>query len=46
VALRQIHAAEEMESSLSNNQALAPAANAKTARGALWPSYRMRQGIG
>jgi O-antigen ligase len=48
VALRQIHAAEEMESSLSDNQALAPApaANAKTARAALWPSYRMRQGIG
>jgi putative inorganic carbon (HCO3(-)) transporter len=48
VALRQIHAAEEMESSLSNNQALAaaPAANNKPARGALWPSYRLRQGIG
>ncbi|HEV2667119.1 MAG TPA: hypothetical protein VG324_19515, partial [Blastocatellia bacterium] len=37
VALRQIHAAEEMESSLSINQALA--ANNKTTRGALWPSY-------
>ena len=48
VALRQIHAAEEMESSLSNNQALAApaAANNKPVRGALWPSYRLRQGIG
>src|SRR5262245_19966594 len=48
VALRQIHAAEEMESSLSNNQALAapPSANNNPARGALWPSYRLRQGIG
>jgi O-antigen ligase len=46
VALRQVHAAEEMESSLPNKQALdvtqAPAA--KTARGALWPSFRLRQG--
>src|SRR5262245_775799 len=44
VALRQIHAAEEeeMESSSSNNQALAPTPGAKPARGVLWPSYRMR----
>jgi O-antigen ligase len=48
VALRQIHAAEEMERSSSdnNNQALAPAPGAITARGSLWPSYRLRQGIG
>src|SRR5262245_27493493 len=49
VALRQIHAAEEMECSLSNNQTLAPAPGApgaKPPRGALRPSYRLRQGIG
>ncbi|HEV2667058.1 MAG TPA: O-antigen ligase family protein, partial [Blastocatellia bacterium] len=48
VGLRQIHAAEEMESSLSDNQALAleEAPDAKPTRGALWPSYRLRQGIG
>src|SRR5215471_12371265 len=46
VALRQIHAAEEMESSSSNNQALAPTPGAKPARGALLPSNRLRQGIG
>jgi O-antigen ligase len=50
VALRQIHSAEEaeaMESSLSNNQAPAawPVAGAGRARGALWPAYRLRQGI-
>jgi O-antigen ligase len=44
VALRQIHAAEEMESSLSDNQE--PTPGAKTARGALWSSNRLRQGIG
>jgi len=48
VALRQIHAAEVMESSLSIKQALAatPAPIAKPARGVLWPAYRLRQGIG
>jgi len=46
VALRQIHAAEEMESSSPNTQNPAgpPEPGAKTARGALWPSYRLRQG--
>ncbi|HKC88440.1 MAG TPA: O-antigen ligase family protein [Blastocatellia bacterium] len=46
VALRQIHAAEEMESSLPNTQNPAgpPEPGAKTARGALWPSYRLRRG--
>jgi O-antigen ligase len=46
VALRRIHAAEEMQSSSSNNQALAPAPVAKPDRGALWQSYRAPQGIG
>jgi O-antigen ligase len=42
VALRQIHAAEEMESSLPNTQtpATPPGPGAKTARGALWQSWR------
>jgi len=40
VALRQIHAAEEMESSLSNNQTMAPAPGAKSTRGVLWPAHR------
>jgi hypothetical protein len=44
VALRHIHAAEEMESSLSEDQA--QAANSKLARGALWPAYRLRHGAG
>jgi hypothetical protein len=46
VALRQIHTAEEMESSLSSDQELeaTPAAGAKTARGVLWPSFRLRRG--
>jgi O-antigen ligase len=46
VALRQIHAAEEMESSLPTNHALdaTPAPAGKTARGSLWPSFRLRQG--
>jgi hypothetical protein len=45
VALRQIHAAEEAESSSPDNQALAPPPPAaKTTRGALWPSVRLRQG--
>jgi len=46
VALRQIHAAKEIESSLPNTQT--PAAplepGAGTARGALWPSFRVRRG--
>jgi len=46
VALRHINTAEEMESSLSNNQALAPAPGAKPAGGVLWPSNRLRQRIG
>ncbi|MBO0726268.1 MAG: O-antigen ligase family protein [Blastocatellia bacterium] len=46
VSLRRIHAAEEMQSSSSNNQALAPTPGAKPAGGALWPSYRAPQGIG
>src|SRR5262249_39584593 len=48
VALRQIHAAEVMESSLSIKQALAatPSPIDKPARGVLWPAYRLRQGIG
>jgi O-antigen ligase len=48
VALRQIHAAEEMESSAPNDQALAstPAPGAKTARGILRLSYRLRHGTG
>jgi O-antigen ligase len=48
VALRQIHAAEETESSLSDDRA--PAAThiaiKRPARGRLWPAYRLRQGIG
>jgi O-antigen ligase len=46
VALRQIHAAEEMESSLPNTQTPAPKPEpgAKTARGVLWPSFRFPQG--
>jgi O-antigen ligase len=46
VALRQIHAAEEMESSLPNpqNPAAPPESGAKMARGAVWPSFRMRRG--
>jgi len=46
VALRQVHSAEEMESSLLDNQAPAatPTPAAKMARGALWPSFRLRQG--
>ncbi|MGH9752303.1 MAG: O-antigen ligase family protein [Blastocatellia bacterium] len=46
VALRRIHAAEEKESLLSNNQVPAPTPIAKPARGALWPAHRLRQGIG
>jgi O-antigen ligase len=44
VALRQIHAAEETESSLPNTQTPAgpPDPGAKTARGVLWPSIRLR----
>jgi O-antigen ligase len=46
VALRQIHAAEEMESSLPTNQALetTPEPEGKMARGALWPSFKTSQG--
>src|SRR5262245_21492480 len=46
VALRQIHAAEEMESSSPNPQTPAPPPEpgAKTARGVLWPSYPLRRG--
>jgi O-antigen ligase len=46
VALRQIHAAEKMESSLPNTQAPAapPEPGAKTARGVLWRSFPLRQG--
>ena len=46
VALRQIHAAEEMESSVPNTQNPAgpPEPGAKADRGALWPSYRLRRG--
>src|SRR5215475_14420886 len=48
VALRQIHAAEERERSLSNNHALAaaPESDTRPARGVLWPAYRLRQGTG
>jgi O-antigen ligase len=46
VALRHINTAEEMESSLSNNQAPAAAPGAKPAGGVLWSSNRSRQGIG
>ena len=48
VALRQIHAAEEMEASLSEYQALRtwPMSDTEPARGALWPTYRLRQGVG
>jgi O-antigen ligase len=42
VALRQIYAAEEMEVSSPDNHA-APAPGAKTARGALWRSFPIRQ---
>ncbi|HKQ80558.1 MAG TPA: O-antigen ligase family protein [Blastocatellia bacterium] len=44
VALRQIHAAEEMESRSSDNRALAawPVAGPRPAGGALWPAYRLR----
>lgn len=47
VALRQIRAAEVMERSLSNSQALepTPSAGPKLPRGSLWPAYRLRQGI-
>jgi len=46
VALRQIYAAEEMESSSPYYQTpTAPSEpGAKTARGALWQSFRLRQG--
>jgi putative inorganic carbon (hco3(-)) transporter len=46
VALRRIHAAEEIESSLPNTQnpAAQPEPGARTARGALWPSFRLRRG--
>jgi O-antigen ligase len=46
VALRQIHAAEEMESTLPNTQTPAPPLKpgAKTAKGVLWPSFRFPQG--
>src|SRR5262249_19826621 len=42
VALRQIHAAEERESSLPNTHTLAPppGPRGKMARGVLWPSFR------
>jgi len=45
VALRQIHAAEEMESSLPNTRTPAPPPEprAKMARGVLWPSFRFPQ---
>ena len=48
VALRQIRAAEEIESSVSERQAQTvwPVAGSRLARGALWPTYRLRQGIG
>lgn len=48
VALRQIHATEEKEGSLPNSQALtvSPITKTKPTRGALWPSYRLRQGNG
>jgi O-antigen ligase len=47
VALRQIHAAEETETPLPNTQTpVAPLEpGARTARGALWPSFRLRRGI-
>jgi putative inorganic carbon (HCO3(-)) transporter len=43
VALRQIYAAEEMEISLPDNQAWPLEPGPKTAGGALWPSFRLRQ---
>lgn len=52
VALRQIYAAEQAakdkELSLPNSQALIaePVQQTKRARGVLWPSYRLRQGVG
>lgn len=52
VALRQIHAAERaaltQKNSLPDSQALIaePVIKQKCAGGVLWPSYRLRQGIG
>lgn len=52
VALRQIYAAEQAakdkQLSLPNSQVLVaePVQQTKRARGVLWPSYRLRQGIG
>jgi len=48
VALRQIHAAEEMEGSLSNNRAPESWSEigGRPAGGVLWPAYRFRQGAG
>jgi fatty acid desaturase len=46
VALRHIHAAEEMEISSPDNQwpASPPESGAKTAGGAFWRSFGLRQG--
>src|SRR5262249_50646266 len=46
VALRQIYAADELEVTSPDNQAPAAAPHpcAKSAGGALWPSFRLRQG--
>lgn len=48
VALRQIHAAEELVGSLPNIQALTvdSITMTKPTRGVLWPSYRLGQGNG